>query len=275
MLKARLATAAVLLAAFLAALFYLPDFYWALLMLAVIGIGAVEWASLARFSRAGRYAYPAVTLLLGGLLMWKSADPRLFAVQYHLNFWLILAAFPFWILLAPAWLIGHFRLASKPLMALAGLLVLLPTWMALVGLRDVSPYLLLGTMATVWIADSAAYFAGKRFGRHKLAPLVSPGKTWEGVAGALLAVTVYGAALCYLFDMSAWLLPGLWCLTVLSIVGDLFESLLKRQAGLKDSGSLLPGHGGMLDRIDGLTSTLPLVVFYMYFPLYYAVLTNA
>ena len=123
-------------------------------------------------------------------------------------------------------------------------------------------------LGTVWLADSAAYFAGKNFGRHKLAPEISPGKTWEGVAGALLAVTFYGLVICYYMHISRWLIVGLWLMVVLSIMGDLFESLLKRQAGVKDSSHLLPGHGGVLDRIDGLIPTLPLVLFYIYFPLF-------
>ena len=119
-------------------------------------------------------------------------------------------------------------------------------------------------MATVWIADIAAYFFGRTFGRHKLAPTISPGKSLEGAFGGILAVVVYGYAL------SPWLPPALSgnlsllavfliALTAVSIVGDLFESLLKRQAGLKDSSQILPGHGGVLDRIDSLTSTLPIV----------------
>ena len=123
-------------------------------------------------------------------------------------------------------------------------------------------------LITVWLADSAAYFAGKRFGRHKLAPEISPGKTWEGVAGALFATTVYGLVLCNYMHYSRWLILGLWLIVVLSIMGDLFESLMKRQAGVKDSSHLLPGHGGVLDRIDGLMPTLPLVLFYIYFPLF-------
>jgi phosphatidate cytidylyltransferase len=120
----------------------------------------------------------------------------------------------------------------------------------------------------VSIADSAAYFAGKRFGRHKLAPEISPGKTWEGVAGAVVAITLYGAVLCYLKQYSLWLIVGLWLIVVLSIMGDLVESLLKRQAGLKDSGQLLPGHGGILDRIDGLIPTLVITLFCIYLPLF-------
>jgi phosphatidate cytidylyltransferase len=153
----------------------------------------------------------------------------------------------------------------------AGWLVLWPTWLALVLLREASPWLLLALAALVWVADICAYFAGKRFGRRKLAPRVSPGKTWEGVIGALVGVVVYGAILVAVAagreDSLGPLLargagvPAVSVMVVLaafSIVGDLFESWMKRGAGLKDSSALLPGHGGLLDRIDALTSTLPL-----------------
>lgn len=276
MFKERLGTATVLLVLFLAALFYLSDFQWSLLMLAVIGMGAWEWASLMRLKPAGCHAFLGITLAIGGLLLWQPADLSLLAMQHQAGFWLIAAVTLFWVLVAPTWLMTRHQMKSRLLLALIGLLILLPTWLALDGLRRVSPLLLLAVMMTVWIADSAAYFAGKQFGKHKLAPQISPGKTWEGVAGAMLAVAVYGIALCYLFKLSLWLVLGLLCLTVLSIVGDLFESLLKRQAGRKDSSNLLPGHGGVLDRIDGLTSTLPLVVFCLYSPFFnYAVLTPA
>jgi len=122
-------------------------------------------------------------------------------------------------------------------------------------------------MALVWIADIAAYFTGRAFGRRKLAPQISPGKTWEGAYGATVGVLVYGLAMYGLFAPSngvspLLLVPVLLLLTAVSIIGDLFESLLKRQAGIKDSSQLLPGHGGILDRIDSLTSTLPLVTLF-------------
>ena len=132
---------------------------------------------------------------------------------------------------------------------------------------DMGPLMLarmLALMGIVWVADSAAYFAGHQWGKRKLAPSVSPGKTWEGVAGAALAVAVYHALVWnFGFGLHA---PGLALaaaalvaiLFPLSVIGDLFESWIKRQAGVKDSGTLLPGHGGVLDRIDALTSTLPL-----------------
>jgi phosphatidate cytidylyltransferase len=135
--------------------------------------------------------------------------------------------------------------------------VLLPTWLALGYLREISPNLLLAILMVVWVADSAAYFAGRQFGKRKLAPAISPGKSWEGVWGALAGVTLFGAMAAVLASASWWLIVAFWVMTVLSIVGDLFESWMKRVAGIKDSGAILPGHGGVLDRIDGLTSTLP------------------
>ena len=124
----------------------------------------------------------------------------------------------------------------------------------------------LAAMALVWMADVAAYFAGRRFGRHKLAPSISPGKTWEGVGGAVLGVVIYGLVVLIASPLKhhvpanmALMVLLLLVLTALSIAGDLFESLLKRQAEIKDSSQLLPGHGGVLDRIDSLTSTLPIV----------------
>ncbi len=146
---------------------------------------------------------------------------------------------------------------------MTGWLLIVPTWLALVRLQAM-PWVLLAVLGVVWIADSAAYFAGRTWGRRKLAPLISPGKTWEGVAGAAVAVAVYHALVWYFGLRSVTLEIGVAaallvaCLLPLSILGDLFESWIKRQAGVKDSGTLLPGHGGVLDRIDALTSTLPL-----------------
>jgi phosphatidate cytidylyltransferase len=113
-------------------------------------------------------------------------------------------------------------------------------------------------MAIVWIADTAAYFAGRHFGRHKLAPAISPGKTWEGVAGALAALAVYAGIVSLFAEMPLLSLFLMVCgLLYVSVLGDLFESWIKRVSGMKDSGDVLPGHGGVLDRIDALTSTLP------------------
>jgi phosphatidate cytidylyltransferase len=180
-----------------------------------------------------------------------------------------LGASLFWLVVVPLWLWRSWLPRARWLAALTGLLVLVPTWLALVELRNLGPLLLLLLMSVVWISDSAAYFAGRRFGRHKLAPSISPGKTWEGVLGAVLAVSLYAAlwglawqayfpqALKSMRFGTFGMLLFLWLLTAIGIYGDLFESALKRQAGVKDSGAMLPGHGGVLDRIDALTAVLP------------------
>jgi len=146
--------------------------------------------------------------------------------------------------------------------------VLIGVWLALVELQARSPWLVLAAMAIVWVADTAAYFAGRAFGQRKLAPQVSPGKTWEGVYGAFIAVAIYALALVPLAARAGFRQPvdvtsvTLWvafaaALAAISVVGDLFESLLKRDAGVKDSGSLLGGHGGMLDRLDAFLFAAP------------------
>lgn len=270
MLKARLFTAFFLITGFLSALFFLSDFYWALLMLLIIICGAWEWGRLTGLATQARNFFTGATAI-AGLILLPNTGLTLFAnLQPHILFWVMLVAAIFWLVLVPTWLLVRCRISYKPVLALAGALVLLPAWMALVYLRKVSPWLVLVVVMVVGIADSAAYFSGKAFGRHKLAPEISPGKTWEGVLGAAIAVVVFGLGLCLTFNISLWLLVGLLVLMILSIIGDLFESLLKRQAGLKDSGDILPGHGGILDRVDGLTSTLPLAALYLHFPLYYA-----
>lgn len=256
MLKQRVITAIILLALFLSALFALPATGWALLVIILIGLGAKEWAGLSKLSGSASWLYLALSLaLMAGLTLPAAAA---FALPVYL------VAALLWLVVVPLWLTRGWRLHSPALMALLGWAVLLPTGLAMLELRSISPWLLLGVMALVWIADSAAYFAGRRFGKHKLAPSISPGKTWEGAAGAVAGVCLYVLAVALSQDaplfglpLPALLLVAL-CWVVFSIYGDLFESALKRQAGIKDSGTLLPGHGGLLDRIDALTSTLPL-----------------
>jgi phosphatidate cytidylyltransferase len=273
MLKARILTSLALGAGFLSALFFLPDFYWSVLMLGLIAIAFWEWGGMSSMSKWWQNTY-AAAMFLFGLLVVIGNEIGMPALPAQVMFYGILAATLFWLLFAPFWLISRFRLRHPLAMALIGIVVIFPSWLALIGLREVSPWLLLMVMAAVWIADSAAYFSGKRFGKHKLAPLISPGKTWEGVVGACVAVTAYGLILCYSLMLDYWVIVGFFCITVLSVMGDLLESLVKRQAGVKDSGNLLPGHGGLLDRIDGLTSSLPLVMFFVYFPAYYLVLES-
>lgn len=271
MLKTRMLTSVTLLVASLLALFLLPDVLWALLMLVIVSIGMWEWAALGQFSSRGRAIYTSLFVLSGGFLVFADLFDLAFLRPLVL-FWGILAATAFWIIVSPIWLITRYQIKQRFVMALAGWLVIVPLWLSLVSLRNIDPRLLLGLLAVIWIADTAAYFTGKRFGKRKLAPQISPGKTWEGVIGAWIAVSAYALLLCLVFGFDYWLIAAFWGITVLSIIGDLLESLMKRQAKVKDSSNLLPGHGGMLDRIDGLTSSLPLAAFFIYFPIYYAAL---
>lgn len=267
MLKTRIITAIVLIIGFTAALFKASDMAWAFITLVATLIAVWEWSNLIKLTKYQMYLNIIIALSFGLMMIFASNIP-LGHFKDELEFVLLCTSAVFWIGLAPIWLISRKKVSQKFILALLGLFLLLALWVALNGLHRISPWLLLGVLATVWLADSAAYFAGKSFGRHKLAPEISPGKTWEGVAGAMLAATFYGLLLCYYLHYSHWLIVGLWLIVVLSVMGDLFESLLKRQAGVKDSSLLLPGHGGVLDRIDGLTPTLPLVLFYIYFPLF-------
>lgn len=268
MLKTRVITALVLLVLFLAALFWLSPSSWAVFAGLLVVPAAWEWGKLIKLRRAACGLYVVLVIAVCAALLGLGQDNAAgggrgaHAAAY-------LAASLFWIVVVPLWLWRSWLPQSRWLAALTGLLVLVPTWLAFVELRNLEPLLLLMLMSVAWISDIAAYFAGRRYGRHKLAPSISPGKTWEGVGGAVLAVSVYAALWCY-----AWqpyfpqalksmrfgvvgMLLFLWLLTAIGIYGDLFESALKRRAGVKDSGSLLPGHGGVLDRIDALTAVLP------------------
>jgi phosphatidate cytidylyltransferase len=269
MLATRIVTALVLVAVVLAALFFLPAWGWGAATLAGIGVAACEWASLAGFRRPAWWLFVAGALLIGLNLLFSPLagfdggwpDGVVLAVCGP--------ATVFWMLVAPLWLRGSWRPRSSLWLAVVGWLVLVAAWVAVVELQARSPWLALAAMALVWVADIAAFFTGRAIGRHRLAPLISPGKTWEGVFGGLVAVAMYAMALVPFARragfageitapaVAAWLVLTL-VLALLSIAGDLFESLQKRNAGVKDSGTLLPGHGGVLDRIDALLAALPL-----------------
>ena len=264
MLKTRLITSLLLVTAFVAGLVYLPPIYWYMLILAITSIGAWEWAGMSNLTKPTKLIYASLILIPGLLIVFYKPE-----LLQALILWGILVAAIFWLIFAPILLISRVQIKHRLLLSLIGFVVIVPFGLSMLALREVNPLLLLLFMVAVWIADSAAYFAGKAFGKHKLAPMISPGKTWEGVAGAWTAVTLYGLILCYLTHQNYWFILVLWGVTVLSIMGDLLESLFKRQAGVKDSGSLLPGHGGILDRVDGLTSSIPLVTFLITLPVYY------
>jgi phosphatidate cytidylyltransferase len=269
MLAQRVATAILLIAAFLAALFLLPPTGWLAVAAVVLAIGAWEWAGFVRLPAGGRIAYAAV-MAAAGLALAVLAN--LSGGRSGLYEWLrpiYGAAAAFWIVGAPLWLRRFPWAAPRGLVLAVGWVVLIPTFLAFVHLRNIHPLTLLGFMMVVWIADIAAFFAGRRFGRRKLAPRVSPGKSWEGVYGAIAATGLYAVAWAlFALQHSPSVVRDLplpvmgmvvlvAVLAALSVIGDLFESALKRQAGLKDSGRILPGHGGVLDRIDALTPVLP------------------
>jgi phosphatidate cytidylyltransferase len=272
MLKSRVITAIVMLVLFLSALFMLPSWAWSVLVLAMVLQGASEWSRMSELTPKGAKLYWGATLILMvGILVLDANSTHEQQTTTHLIAYLLSAVL--WLIVVPPWLMMGWKVKQPLLMALIGWMLLIPTGLAMIDLREAvpAPWMLLGVMGLVWVADSAAYFAGRKFGKTKLAPSISPGKTWEGVAGAIAGVTVY-IGLIWVFRpefTNLQMLPALmltaWWWVVLAVIGDLFESAIKRQAGIKDSGALLPGHGGLLDRIDALTSTLPLAALALMF----------
>lgn len=262
MLKQRIITALILVTLFLVAVFALPTLGWMALVTAIVWQGAAEWARLAKMAGVHVVVYSILSVLLLLAMLWLDVGIEVGHLSPHLVWYV--ASVVLWVLVVPLWFKGGWHPQSPLLMGLIGWVVLLPTGLAMIDLHTAGPWWLLGTMAVVWLADIAAYFSGRKFGKHKLAPSISPGKTWEGVMGAIVAVSVYVLMVGWTTGllksslMAAGILFMAWCWVGLSVIGDLFESAVKRQAGVKDSGTMLPGHGGLLDRIDALTSTLPL-----------------
>lgn len=257
MLKQRIITALVLLPFALGGFFLLDGALFALFIGAVVSLGAWEWARLAGLTaQVQRVAFAVlVAALLLGLYLVPVLAP-----------WVLLCALIWWAL-ATALVLGYpatsHYWAGLPAKLIIGLLILLPAWQGLVLFKQwpEANWLILAVMVLVWGADIGAYFSGRRFGKRKLAPQVSPGKSWEGVFGGLLATLLICVGVAIYRDWSfASLLLGLLgtaVVVLISVVGDLAESMFKRQAGVKDSSNLLPGHGGVLDRIDSLTAAIP------------------
>jgi phosphatidate cytidylyltransferase len=253
MIRQRIATAVVLAAGLLLVLFALPLWLSALLLGLLLAIGAWEWSALARLQRTGTRAGFVFLTVLAGLAAAAAGEKALG--------WLLLAD-------VSAWLLGLFWMLRYPVpvppwFSLAcGLVVLSIGWALIVHLLgDWGALWALFVFGIVAAADVGAFFAGRRFGRRKLAPTVSPGKTWEGVVGGLLLVSIVasGGAQILGVPIRAAVLAAI-AVAAFSILGDLTVSMLKRSAGLKDSGQIFPGHGGVLDRIDSLLAALPLYV---------------
>ncbi len=266
MLKQRVITALILAPAVLGLVLYLSPAHFAWFIAAVVALGAWEWAQFCGCQNPLQRVVYAVAVVLG--LYISAMLPAS---------WVLSAAMLWW--LFAMWLIVRFPAASDlwrpPLVrALLGLLVLVPFWQALVVLRQASfvpapeftaLWLILYVLLLVWIADIGAYFSGRAWGKAKLAPRVSPGKSWAGVWGGLVLVLAYAFAVSQYLSLSllyslVFILVSL-VVAVVSVVGDLNESMFKRVSGLKDSSQLLPGHGGILDRIDSLTAAVPVFTF--------------
>ena len=272
MFAMRLLTSVVLVLSSSVALLLLPNAYWAVLLLPALLAASAEWSALAGYSRGGRWLFGGTVLLCGVALFYlpRASAGSVFSIPDHFQVIVYWISAGFWGLLAPAWLAGKWRIRNAFILGVTGWIVLLPAWLAVATLQS-HPTQLLIVLGVVWVADIAAYVVGRRFGRRQLAPEISPAKTWEGVLGACFAVAVYYAALWLVLAPTQFLprAAGAFILvavlTALSIEGDLFESWMKRQAGVKDSGTLLPGHGGVLDRIDGLTASMPLAALWLYY----------
>lgn len=262
-LRQRLITALVLAPLIMVSVVLLPTPWFAAAMAAVVAMAAWEWAGFIGFgSAAGRGAYVGV---VAACMLWLWLGmPRSWDVY-------VLAVATFWWLVLAVMLSRTRRIKPAPVtqpgLAPLGLMVLVTPWLALIHLHGRpgdGPWIVLGLLMLVWIADSAAYFAGRRWGGRKLAAALSPGKTWAGVYGGLAGAAAWGLVLALLLrlPLGKGLLLVLICAAtaVLSVVGDLLESLLKRRRGLKDTGAVLPGHGGVLDRIDSTTAAAPAFV---------------
>ncbi len=266
MLKQRIATAIVLATLFLAALFGLVPGHFSILMALVVGYAGWEWSALAGFSGLrSRLVYTLGLLILVGLAGWQFDFSDGAAVNNRVRSLLAWACA--WWAIALLWVQGYPSSAllwgKRWLCAAMGIVVLVPTWVALTTLIHLAngAWLVFSVVVLVALADIGAFFSGRAFGLHKLAPEVSPGKTWEGFAGGILAIVI--VAMFYALSgageqtrLWAWLLLAV-ITGLASVVGDLLVSMVKRHRGVKDSGTILPGHGGVLDRVDGLTAALP------------------
>jgi len=252
-MRLRIVTAIIALAVLGVVLFAVPE----MVVRAVIGLlmlaGAWEWSGfLGRTGLVGRLSY---VVMIAAMLVSLTLYFPMYTEQ-------ILLIGLVWWFIALIWTFFYPTRIPTAVRWLGGILVLLPLYAALILLYTTDPMILLFAMMIVWVADSGAYFVGKAIGRVKLAPRISPGKTWEGVIGGLIAVVLLTLARSYWVDTNlSVLVPFCLAVATLSIVGDLTVSMFKRTAGVKDSGKLFPGHGGVLDRIDSIAAAAPLFAF--------------
>lgn len=262
MTKTRVIAALIMAPVAICAILFLPTQWLAAAAALVFLTGLWEWLKLTGVDGLPRTVLLVLNLLLMVLMVWASAGSN---VLFQLA---TLVGVGFWIL-ALGWLRyfdygAHEQAGARMLKLAASTLAIIPAWAALVLIHDGQPnghLWLLTALATVWAADSGAYFAGRAFGKHKLAPRISPNKTIEGLFGGLVAGLLVAGLFGWMAGVQVVHLGGLMLVATVavlaSVLGDLFESLLKRHAGAKDSGHIIPGHGGVLDRIDGVLAALP------------------
>jgi phosphatidate cytidylyltransferase len=277
MLKTRVITAIVLLALFIPVLFLSPTIILSLVVSILISLASWEWG---RFIWGKQSKFPIYyslfieALLLTLIYSIQSTDHALTETLSHLMIGVLWVSIIFWLLGVPFILSRKLQFSIKNncgLLAIVGVIIFVSNWYAFTVLRDKGLWVLLSVLMIVWTADIGAYFTGKQFGKHKLAPQLSPGKSIEGAIGGMVAVCILGLIF-YSFNISSnnffnmfaehnsriVLIPLCIFLSGMSVVGDLFESQLKRLSGMKDSSGLLPGHGGVLDRLDALLPVLPI-----------------
>ena len=262
MLLTRAITAIVMIVALGGVLFLATQVIWILFCALFAAAAAHEWGRLIGLSRNRGAAFTVVIALF--VAVWPTLSLPEICSQT-----LFAIAAGFWMFLVPYWLWKLSIRLSHGLGVAVGTLVIAAAAIALIALRDGGAWFVLCILGVIWVSDTAAYFVGWLLGRHKMAPRISPGKTWEGAFGAMAFVALYAIAWLYFSDGVLpsgftdsptgylMLMATMLLLAILGIYGDLFESYLKRAAGVKDSGSVLPGHGGVLDRIDALLPVLP------------------
>ena len=250
MLKTRLITSVISLVILGAVLFVVPAVIAKLVIAAVIIMGAWEWSGFLGLSgNVARYAYVAVIVALMAAMKFVIPEMSDSLLQLACVWWFV----------AFIWTFAFPTPIPAVVRWLCGVLVLVPLFVALLFLYSLAPHYLLFALLIVWAADMGAYFAGKQFGRVKLAPSISPGKTWEGVFGGLLMVVIFSLVWAHYADLQLTvLLPFCLAVAAVSVVGDLTVSMFKRTAGVKDSGKMFPGHGGVLDRVDSVAAAAPL-----------------
>jgi phosphatidate cytidylyltransferase len=254
MLRQRVLTAIVALSILAVVVFVVPAIVTRTVITLLMLGAAWEWSGFI-FSKENkrRFVYVLFISILIAAIFLNLPDVGLVDVVLKISLG--------WWLAALAWMFFFPTSIAKPVAWICGALVIVPAWLALDILYLQRPELLLFMLLIVWVADIGAYFVGKGFGKVKLAPKISPGKTWEGVLGGLTAVTLLAAVGSQVLEIEITVLvPFCVAIAMISIVGDLTESMFKRDAGVKDSGTLFPGHGGILDRIDSVTSAAPLFV---------------